>query len=175
MRRFNGDGDHFGNFVQAVRSRRREELSADIEEGHLSSALCHLGNISYRLGRPTSFNSRVRAFEDDADAGATMTLLEEHLGDNQVPLDRTNYVLGRRLALRRGEETFENDSEANLQLTREYRRGFEGPGRVPDSQGEIEQASRNVVTSPPAVLGSEPPALPRLGWRLRALLRGRNR
>src|SRR5262245_34643448 len=42
--RFSGGGDHFGNFIRAVRSRRREDLHADILEGHLSSALCHLGN-----------------------------------------------------------------------------------------------------------------------------------
>ena len=50
--KFNGGGDehHFDNFLKAVRSRKHEDLNADIEEGHLSSALCHLGNICYRLG-----------------------------------------------------------------------------------------------------------------------------
>ncbi len=48
---------HYNNFVSAVRSRRREDLKADIEQGHLSSALCHLANISYRLGRPTAFRA----------------------------------------------------------------------------------------------------------------------
>ena len=50
LQRFSGAGNHFTNFVEAVRSRRRDDLNADILEGHLSSALCHLGNISYRLG-----------------------------------------------------------------------------------------------------------------------------
>ncbi len=48
--KFIGGGDHFGNFIDAVRSRKSEDLNADILEGHLSSALCHLGNISYYLG-----------------------------------------------------------------------------------------------------------------------------
>jgi hypothetical protein len=47
---FKGDADHFANFLSAVRSRKHTDLNADILEGHLSSALCHLGNISYRLG-----------------------------------------------------------------------------------------------------------------------------
>src|SRR5262249_5992113 len=49
---------HFANFVKAVRSRRHEDLNADIEQGHLSSALCHLGNISYRLGTPQVLNGK---------------------------------------------------------------------------------------------------------------------
>src|SRR6185312_3025290 len=53
--KFNGGGDHFGNFFTAVRSRQPEYLAADIEQGHLSSALCHLGNISYRLGSEIAF------------------------------------------------------------------------------------------------------------------------
>ena len=51
IKAFKTEDDHFGNFVKAVRSRRVEDLNADILEGHLSSALCHLGNISYRLGQ----------------------------------------------------------------------------------------------------------------------------
>ena len=51
---FNGGGDHYGNFIEAVRSRDAKSLNAEILEGHLSSALCHLGNISYRLGTPLS-------------------------------------------------------------------------------------------------------------------------
>ncbi len=45
-----GPGDHFENFIHAMRSRRIEDLNADIQEGYLSSACCQLGNISYRLG-----------------------------------------------------------------------------------------------------------------------------
>ena len=53
VQEFTGGGDHYGNFLKAVRSRKHEDLNADILEGHLSSALCHLGNISYRLGQAT--------------------------------------------------------------------------------------------------------------------------
>ena len=52
-----GGGDHFANFVEAVQSPQAPSRStADIEEGHLSSALCHLGNIAYRLGRKLHIN-----------------------------------------------------------------------------------------------------------------------
>ena len=40
---------HLQNFVDCVRSGDRPR--ADIEEGHKSTLLCHLGNIAYRVGR----------------------------------------------------------------------------------------------------------------------------
>lgn len=130
LQRFNGGGDHFGNFIQAVRSRRQADLKADIEEGHLSSAICHLANISHRLGRPTPFNAATRAFGDDREAGETFDRTREHLRENMVALDSTNYSLGRRLNIDVRNETFVGDAEANRHLTREYRKGFEVPSRI---------------------------------------------
>jgi predicted dehydrogenase len=51
------DGDHFANFITAVRSRSRGELTAEIEEGAISTTLVHLANISYRLGRSVHFDA----------------------------------------------------------------------------------------------------------------------
>ncbi|HEY2909952.1 MAG TPA: Gfo/Idh/MocA family oxidoreductase, partial [Gemmataceae bacterium] len=44
-------GSHFGNFIDCVRSRKSENLNAEIAVGHISAGLCHLANISYRLGK----------------------------------------------------------------------------------------------------------------------------
>jgi predicted dehydrogenase len=68
-----GGGDHFANFLQAVRSRDAKSLNADIEEGHLSSAYCHLGNIAYKLGRKLHINPSTESFVDDAQADALLT------------------------------------------------------------------------------------------------------
>jgi predicted dehydrogenase len=51
-------GDHWGNFVQAVRSRKEEELNAPVTEGATSTVLVHLANISYRLGRTLQFDAK---------------------------------------------------------------------------------------------------------------------
>jgi predicted dehydrogenase len=64
----NGGGDHFANFLKAMRSRNYQELAADIEQGHLSSAFCHLGNISYRLGRKLTIDPATESFVGDAEA-----------------------------------------------------------------------------------------------------------
>ncbi len=58
-------GGPFKNFIDCVRSRNRGELNAEILEGHLSARLCHLGNISYRLGKETPFSRECQAFGDD--------------------------------------------------------------------------------------------------------------
>ncbi len=63
-----GDSGHFGNFIAAVRSGKREDLTCDIEEGHRSSALAELGNISYRLGRELTFDGRKEKFVGDEEA-----------------------------------------------------------------------------------------------------------
>jgi len=64
---------HFENFIQCVRSRRVEDLYCDILEGHLSAALCHIGNISYRLGRKLTFDPQTETFPGDAEANRMLT------------------------------------------------------------------------------------------------------
>ncbi len=59
---------HMANFLQAVRSRKPAELACDVEEGHLSAALCHMANISYRTGRKLTFDPAAENFGGDRDA-----------------------------------------------------------------------------------------------------------
>jgi len=127
---FSGGGDHFGNFVDAVHSRKQSELHADIQEGHLSSALCHLGNISYRLGAPQPFNPKTKAFGDDKEAYETYGRFEQHLTDNGIKLDETKYMVGPHLKFEPHTEKFKGNAQANALLTREYRKGFEVPEKV---------------------------------------------
>lgn len=117
-----GDGEHYENFIKAVRARNHELLNADILDGHLSSALCHLGNISYRLGKPTPV-SEAPKFEGEA--GDAVKRMIEHLEANKVSSDSIKLGMGRKLAIDPKNEKFVNDSEADALLFREYRKGFE--------------------------------------------------
>lgn len=65
-----GGGDHFANFIDAVRSRRRQDLTAEIEEGAISTTLVHLANISYKLGRTLHFDEKTYSCKGDAEANA---------------------------------------------------------------------------------------------------------
>ena len=65
--------NHFTNFIDCVRSRKWQDLHADILEGHLSTSLCHLGNIACRLKRTLQFNPHAEAFINDAEADSYLT------------------------------------------------------------------------------------------------------
>ena len=64
---------HFANWLDAVRKRDMSIQNGPVESGHLSSALAHLGNISYRLGRQLEFDPIAERFIGDEDANAMMT------------------------------------------------------------------------------------------------------
>ena len=66
-------GDHFKNFIDAVRAHDKTILHAPVETAHLSSGLAHLGNISYRLGRQLTFNPKSEKFVNDPDADRMLT------------------------------------------------------------------------------------------------------
>ena len=129
---FKAGGDHYGNFVDAVRSRKPADLRADILQGHLSSALCHLGNISYRLGEPVPLadvRSHLEATRPAAEALETFERFSGHLAENHVDLEKHPIQFGARLALDGKAETFTGplSDKANPMLSRDYRKGFVVP------------------------------------------------
>ena len=63
----------FANFVAVVRSRKREDLKAEIEEGAISMVSLHLGNIAYRLGRTLHFDPESMRCIGDDEANAMFT------------------------------------------------------------------------------------------------------
>jgi predicted dehydrogenase len=118
------DKYHFSNFLAAVRSRKLTDLNADIEEGHLSSALCHLGNISYRLGSPQSAEETAKTVADLKTNDDTKDTLERtlaHLKLNGVDMSKTKLQVGPVLPFDPKTETFPGNDKANAMLTREYR------------------------------------------------------
>jgi len=58
---------HLENFIECVRSRKKP--NADVEEIHLSMVICHLANISYRVGnRKLRFDGKTETFINDPEA-----------------------------------------------------------------------------------------------------------
>ena len=124
------DQHHFDNFVKAVRSRKAADLTCEVQEGHLSAALCHLANISYRLGGEVPFSSDVTAFGDCKDSNDAVARMKEHLKSNGVDLSKAVGRVGPKLAIDVKKETIttrdgELAKKANDMLFREYRKGFE--------------------------------------------------
>jgi len=70
----NQSGDNpFGMFCHALRTRRQEDLAVEIEDGFLSSALCHLGNIAYRAGRTIRFDPETETISEPVEAAPLLT------------------------------------------------------------------------------------------------------
>jgi predicted dehydrogenase len=61
---------HEKNFIECVKSR--EKPHSDVEIGRLSTTLCHLGNISYKLGRDVHFDPKTETFPKDEQANALL-------------------------------------------------------------------------------------------------------
>ena len=64
---------HYQNFIDAIRAGDAKKLNCGVEDGHLSSALPHLANISYRVGRALSFDGKAEKFKGDAEADKLLT------------------------------------------------------------------------------------------------------
>jgi predicted dehydrogenase len=125
---FTGGGDHFVNFVEAVRSGRREYLNAEILVGHLSTAVCHTGNISYRLGRKALKSHMDSAVRDFPLFAEMYERLLEHLAAHEIDVNDKTVTLGPWLEIDRENECFKDNKQAN-QLVRGF---YREPYTVPD-------------------------------------------
>jgi len=127
VKTFSGGGDHFVNFIEAVRSGRREDLNAEVLEGHISTAVSHTGNISYRLGVKASrkeMHARVRdipIFRDMFDR------LLEHLAAHKINVEARTVTLGPWLEIDRQNECFRNNEQANRLVRGFYREPYVVP------------------------------------------------
>jgi hypothetical protein len=68
-----GDVPHFYNFIDAVRAHDRRILNADVLEGHLSTSLCHLCNIAYRVEDSVVFDSDREDFIGNEEANRLLS------------------------------------------------------------------------------------------------------
>ena len=124
IKRFKGGGDHYANFLKAVQSRKITDLNADILEGHLSSALCHTGNISYRLGKQMPTKDILAHIKSDKVASESFGRMMEHLKINEVDLDKTPATVGPVLTMDPKTERFKGNDKANAMLKRDYRKPY---------------------------------------------------
>jgi predicted dehydrogenase len=132
VREFTGEDRHMQNFIDVVRSRKTAELYGSIDEGHVSSALCHVGNISHQLGLtmpPGELRERIAGDPLLAEAYDRMAA---HFEANGVDLAKTPATLGLPLTLDPVAERFTGaeSAKANALLTREYRAPFVVPAVI---------------------------------------------
>ncbi|MBN1765827.1 MAG: Gfo/Idh/MocA family oxidoreductase, partial [Sedimentisphaerales bacterium] len=139
IKRFLGDGGgtHLANFIKAVRSHNIKDLNADILEGHLSSSLCHLANISFRLGQLSKPKEIQEAIKDHPYAQESYKRFQDHLFANWIDIEKDGAILGPWLDFDPQAERFTGNGDeyglsrwANDLLTRNYREPFVVPDKV---------------------------------------------
>ncbi len=119
--------NHYENFIDCVRSRKAEELHGKILDGHISSALCHTGNISYRLGAKASPGEIREAIKGSPEALDSLRRLATHLAANEIDIEVDKLALGPHLKMDPQSERFIENPEADKLLTRNYRAPFTVP------------------------------------------------
>ncbi len=129
------DGDserenHFANFLKAVQSRKTSDLHGKIIDGHISSALCHTGNISYRLGKRAAPEAIREQLKGNKEAMDSFDRLATHLAANDVDIKVDQLALGEFLKMDPKTEKFIGNAAADKMLTREYRAPYLVPEKV---------------------------------------------
>ena len=132
VKQFVGDGagEHLHNFIDCVRSRKRDDLNADIRDGHISASLCHMGNISHLLGKkssPATINDQLKDYPGMTEA---FERFQMHLDANEIDLAKEKASFGPLLTMDPDKEVFTGPhaKEANKLTTKKYRKGFEIAG-----------------------------------------------
>jgi predicted dehydrogenase len=127
IKSFSDGGDHFVNFIEAVRSGCREDLNADVLEGHISTAVCHTGNISYRLGKKASRQEMRAQIQNIPIFNDMFGRLLEHLAAYDVHVDAKVVTLGPWLQIDRENECFKDNEQANRLVRGFYREPYVVP------------------------------------------------
>jgi predicted dehydrogenase len=120
------------NFLEAVRSRRTEDLVCPVLQGHYSASLVHMGNISYRLGRETPSEEIREAVKDERTVAEAFDRFCAHLDANEIDLKKTPLRLGPMLTMDPQTERFTGpfSESANMFVSRNYREPFVVPNEA---------------------------------------------
>ncbi len=134
LKQFAGDGGgkHQQNFIDAMRNKNVKLLNADINEGHLSTSCCHLGNVSYRVGETADVATCRDALQGNEISLDALSRLEKHLAANKINLEKTPLQLGSWIHVDQKFQTIKKVDNGNLEMARtickpKYRKPFTIP------------------------------------------------
>ena len=127
-----GTKDHMANFITACRSRKLSDIKASAEDGHLSAALCHMANISNRVGKSARPEEVTEVVKGNAVNAETFDRLKSHIQANEPDLSKTPLLCGPTLTMDNKTERFTGDfaEQANALVKDTYRAPFVVPEQV---------------------------------------------
>ncbi|MCP5560407.1 MAG: Gfo/Idh/MocA family oxidoreductase [Verrucomicrobiaceae bacterium] len=122
-------GAHMTNWLESIRQGKLVKQNLSITHGHLSAALVHMANISFRLGKQLNPDEVRERLQGDAEAITTLTDFEANLQANGISVSKEQSIVGPWLDLDPATERFTGEfaAEANALIEEEYRKGFELP------------------------------------------------
>lgn len=114
------------HFINAVKSRNISDLRIDIEVGHISTAFCHLGNISYKMAQQAPVETIYEKLKGNEFMLHSFNGFKKHLSNNGIDVSKQLPVLGPQLFFDSRKEVFfdSNSIMANLFLKDTYREPF---------------------------------------------------
>ncbi|MFO7936403.1 MAG: Gfo/Idh/MocA family oxidoreductase [Kiritimatiellia bacterium] len=128
---YKGDGgsSHKTNFFDAVRSRDRSILNAEIEMGHQSTVMCHQANIAWRIGSESSIEEVREAVKNNQDAVNTVESIAGQLAANKIDFEKMPFISGPRIVYDNRRECFtgKHADKANKFVRLPNRREFTVP------------------------------------------------
>jgi len=135
VKNFEKKPEHTGpqfSFIKALRSSSESDLKTDILEGHLSSTLCHMGNISYQIGNLVSVEELKQKIQNNQYLLQVYEDFETHLALNGVDVHKEQIIMGPTLTMDSSKERFigEHNERANLFIKDTYREPFLIPDKI---------------------------------------------
>lgn len=133
IKEFKGLGNHHANWIDAVRSRKESDLNCPLLEGHRSSALVHLANISHRLGKAMSPGDISDQLKGRNQLAEPFGRFQEHLARNNVDLAKTPAKFGAPLMFDPKTERFTGENGVAANKDAHFRRHeYRKPWVVPE-------------------------------------------
>lgn len=132
IREFRGNSGnqlHQDNFIEAVRTRNRSSLNAEVEVGHQSTGWCNLANIAFQSGSRFSHQQAKEVTGDQGIWNGLLNEMEQHLARHSIRLDSSQIVLSPILTVDPQKEVFvgQHAEAANGFLKRQYRAPYVVP------------------------------------------------
>jgi predicted dehydrogenase len=122
-------GGHRENWLQSIRDGKQKSENLSILNGHLSSSLAHLANISWRIGKKMKPDEVRERLQGDKAALDTLQDFDANLAANKIDVAVENATVGPWVQFDPDKECFTGEfaEEANKLVTEEYRDEFKLP------------------------------------------------